>query len=152
MAGVGFLGAGVIFKEGVSVQGLTTAACIWATAATGMLFGLHMLLPGALMTAAMLLTLIGMRWLEDVLPHKAYALATFTFRASEAPTEAALEDFLDRSQVRLQDASYTLVQGGELFQFRAILATRNEAGLPILAERLREAPGLVAFDLSKLSR
>ncbi len=36
MTGLGFLGAGVIFKEGVSVQGLTTAAALWATAALGM--------------------------------------------------------------------------------------------------------------------
>src|SRR5689334_23230708 len=39
ITGVGFLGAGVIFKEGVSIQGLTTAASVWATAAIGLLFG-----------------------------------------------------------------------------------------------------------------
>lgn len=35
MTGIGFLGAGVIFKEGLSVRGLTTAASIWITAAIG---------------------------------------------------------------------------------------------------------------------
>ena len=35
MTGIGFLGAGVIFKEGVTVRGLTTAASIWVTAAIG---------------------------------------------------------------------------------------------------------------------
>jgi hypothetical protein len=39
MTGIGFLGAGVIFKEGLSVRGLTTAASIWMTAAIGILFG-----------------------------------------------------------------------------------------------------------------
>src|ERR1700722_18622829 len=39
MTGIGFLGAGVIFKEGVNVQGLTTAASVWAIAAGGLLFG-----------------------------------------------------------------------------------------------------------------
>jgi putative Mg2+ transporter-C (MgtC) family protein len=33
MMGIGFLGAGVIFKEGLTVRGLTTAASIWVTAA-----------------------------------------------------------------------------------------------------------------------
>ena len=33
-ARIGFLGAGVIFKEGLTVRGLTTAASIWVTAAT----------------------------------------------------------------------------------------------------------------------
>jgi uncharacterized membrane protein YhiD involved in acid resistance len=39
MTGVGFLGAGVIFKEGLTVRGLTTAASIWTTAAIGILMG-----------------------------------------------------------------------------------------------------------------
>ena len=40
-SGIGFIGAGVIFKEGVSVNGLTTAALIWITAALGMAIGNH---------------------------------------------------------------------------------------------------------------
>jgi len=39
MTGIGFLGAGVIFKEGLSVRGLTTAASIWITAGIGILAG-----------------------------------------------------------------------------------------------------------------
>ncbi len=39
VSGVGFLGAGVIFKTTYSVSGLTTAATIWASAAIGMSFG-----------------------------------------------------------------------------------------------------------------
>ena len=39
MTGIGFLGAGVIFKEGLSIRGLTTAASIWVTAGIGILTG-----------------------------------------------------------------------------------------------------------------
>ena len=39
MTGIGFLGAGVIMKEGASIRGLTTAASIWITAAIGILAG-----------------------------------------------------------------------------------------------------------------
>lgn len=39
VTGIGFIGAGVIFKEGISVNGLTTAALIWITAALGMAIG-----------------------------------------------------------------------------------------------------------------
>jgi putative Mg2+ transporter-C (MgtC) family protein len=39
VTGLGFIGAGVIFKEGISVNGLTTAALIWVTAALGMAIG-----------------------------------------------------------------------------------------------------------------
>ena len=41
VTGLGFFGAGVIFKEGISVNGLTTAALIWVTAALGMAIGYH---------------------------------------------------------------------------------------------------------------
>jgi len=40
VSGVGFLGAGVIFKDGASVRGLNTAATIWCSAAIGALSGL----------------------------------------------------------------------------------------------------------------
>ena len=39
VTGIGFLGAGVIMRDGMSISGLTTAASIWATAAIGVLVG-----------------------------------------------------------------------------------------------------------------
>src|SRR5678809_803359 len=45
MTGIGFLGAGVIIKEGLSVRGLTTAASIWITAAIGILAGIGFYFP-----------------------------------------------------------------------------------------------------------
>ena len=43
VTGVGFLGAGAILHEGGGVQGLTTAAAVWATAAVGLAAGVGML-------------------------------------------------------------------------------------------------------------
>ena len=48
MTGIGFLGAGVIFKEGLTVRGLTTAASIWVTAAIGILLGVGFYFPALL--------------------------------------------------------------------------------------------------------
>jgi putative Mg2+ transporter-C (MgtC) family protein len=152
MTGVGFLGGGVIFKEGVSVQGLTTAACIWATAALGMLFGLGMLTPAAVMTFIILVTLMGMRTLEEVLPRKVYALANFVFETARAPNEPELVALLGQHDVTLYDVSYGLSADGGRFEFRANLRTTNAGSLQRLAERLKETPGLVEFDLAKLSR
>jgi putative Mg2+ transporter-C (MgtC) family protein len=39
VSGIGFLGAGVIFKDGVNVSGLTTASVIWLASAVGMAIG-----------------------------------------------------------------------------------------------------------------
>jgi len=67
ITGIGFLGAGVILKEGVSVRGLTTAACLWYVAGLGMAFGIGMFLIGAVATVLALVALIGMKKLEPVL-------------------------------------------------------------------------------------
>ena len=49
VSGIGFLGAGAIMKEGLSVTGLTTAACLWVVAGVGLAVGLGFY-PGAVMT------------------------------------------------------------------------------------------------------
>ncbi len=40
VSGIGFLGAGIIFRDGLNVQGLTTAATLWCSAAVGLLSGI----------------------------------------------------------------------------------------------------------------
>jgi putative Mg2+ transporter-C (MgtC) family protein len=152
MTGIGFLGAGVIFKEGVSVQGLTTAACIWAVAAVGMLFGVGMYGPGALLTLLILVTLIGLRVVEGILPHKVYALATFVFERDSAPDQAELEAMLGLREVKLYDVSFASRDRGRLFELSANLVTTDESSLQRLAARLKETVGLVEFSLAKLSR
>lgn len=39
ISGIGFIGAGIVFKDSMRITGLTTATCIWATAALGMAIG-----------------------------------------------------------------------------------------------------------------
>src|ERR1700728_877380 len=56
VSGVGFLGAGVIFKDGANVRGLNTAATIWCSAAIGALSGLGALHLALVLAAAVLAT------------------------------------------------------------------------------------------------
>jgi putative Mg2+ transporter-C (MgtC) family protein len=72
VSGVGFLGAGVIFKDGANVRGLNTAATIWCSAAIGALCGLGalnlaLMLAAAVLFANMVLRLLAYR-LHPVLP------------------------------------------------------------------------------------
>ncbi|MBB6681489.1 MgtC/SapB family protein [Aequorivita sp. 609] len=55
VTGIGFLGAGVILKKGGTVQGLTTAATIWCSAAAGCLAALYLVTDLILFTVAVLL-------------------------------------------------------------------------------------------------
>lgn len=55
VSGVSFLGAGIIFKNGTSIKGLTTAAGVWATAGIGLAIGCGMYYLGLFLTAVLLL-------------------------------------------------------------------------------------------------
>jgi putative Mg2+ transporter-C (MgtC) family protein len=57
VTGIGFLGAGVIFREGYSVKGITTAATIWAAAAIGMAVGVDLFVVAILGAVAVFLIL-----------------------------------------------------------------------------------------------
>ncbi|MGW8123521.1 MgtC/SapB family protein [Roseivirga echinicomitans] len=56
VTGIGFIGAGVIMKDGFDVKGLNTAATIWCSAAVGTLAGMGLLLEASLTTAAIVLS------------------------------------------------------------------------------------------------
>ncbi len=67
MTGIGFLGAGVIFKERLSVRGLTTAASIWITASIGVVIGMGLYYAAFLTTLLTLGVLSLFRWIERVI-------------------------------------------------------------------------------------
>lgn len=61
VAGIGFLGAGVIIKDGKTVKGLTTAATLWCAAAIGVLCSANLLFEAAIGTLFILFTNIILR-------------------------------------------------------------------------------------------
>jgi hypothetical protein len=73
MTGIGFLGAGVVVKEGLTIRGLTTAASIWMTAAVGILAGIGQYLPLGLVTLITLGTLSVFRLIEAKKPAQSYS-------------------------------------------------------------------------------
>lgn len=64
VTGIGFLGAGVIIREGFTVRGLTTAACLWVAAAIGMATGIGLYLIASITTFLALFALVLLRKLE----------------------------------------------------------------------------------------
>ncbi|PLX40122.1 MAG: magnesium transporter MgtC [Deltaproteobacteria bacterium] len=63
VTGIGFLGAGVVLKHGINVRGLTTAACLWVTAAIGMACGAGMPL---LATSVTIITVFSLTFLSSL--------------------------------------------------------------------------------------
>ncbi len=72
VTGIGFLGAGAIFKMGTDVRGLTTAATVWASAAIGVFCGLAQpvyLVAALIATVLILVTLSPVKWVEERFIH-----------------------------------------------------------------------------------
>jgi len=65
VAGIGFLGAGVIIKDNKSVKGLTTAATLWCVAAIGILCAANLLFEAAIGTLLVLFTNIVLRTVNN---------------------------------------------------------------------------------------
>ena len=110
ISGISFLGAGVIFKHGSSVKGLTTAAGIWATAGIGLAMGAGMYILGLFATAVIALL--------QILMHKfvigADSLVTNQLHfCIEAPPdfEQQLEQHLAAHQVQVLESSITYGDG-----------------------------------------
>ena len=152
MTGVGFIGAGVIFKEGVTVQGLTTAASVWTTAAIGQLFGMGLWEPAVAATIIVLIILIVQRKIEELVPSRALGLATLRFEADKALSEAQLNELLGDPKVRLENFSYAVCDGGKVIEYRADLNAPRKAGFGDVARRLRGAPGLIELNLDRISK
>ena len=74
ITGIGFLGAGVIFKDEGKVSGITTASTIWMTAALGMCIGIGNYVLTFIMILAVLMVLVAFARIEDYFDtiHKVY--------------------------------------------------------------------------------
>jgi putative Mg2+ transporter-C (MgtC) family protein len=152
MTGVGFLGAGVIYKEGVNVQGLTTAASVWATAAIGLLCGVGAHVPAALATGAVLATLVVLRWAELKMPSKVYVWSVFRFKSEVAPTSAGLKALLAEHGASMSEPSYARRQGGAILEYAGSIECNSAKELHELAERLRAMNGLAEYELQRISK
>ena len=74
VTGIGFLGAGVIIKEGINVRGLTTAACLWITAGIGMAAGSGNYIIGGVATLIAVFSLIGLKFVEKIYAKDSYRI------------------------------------------------------------------------------
>jgi putative Mg2+ transporter-C (MgtC) family protein len=148
MTGIGFLGAGVIFKEGATVRGLTTAASIWVTSAIGILVGIGMYYPAVLGTVMVLAVLAVFRMIETRLPNEIYAHHHLKFERAAAMAEDAVRDMIRNHGFSIAELSYRLTDGGRRFEYRMVISTRDRTNSDKLARHLRGLPEVVEFSIS----
>ena len=148
MTGIGFLGAGVIFKEGLSVRGLTTAASIWITAAIGILTGVGFYLAAAVATLLVLGTLSAFRWIERALPSQIYAHHHVKFERAHTMPEIDVRRLISSHAFSIANMSYRVSGDGRFFEYRMIIRTNDWDNMRRLAETLRDRTTIVEFRIS----
>ena len=148
MTGIGFLGAGVIMRDGFSIRGLSTAASIWMTAAIGIIIGLGFY--GAAVAVAMITVALmsGVRAVELALPHQELLHLSLTFPAEgTASTDNIRQMMLDHGY-GVSNWSFELADQGRRFAYEMVLHTTQSIDPSLLAESLRRFDGLQEFRLS----
>jgi len=148
MTGIGFLGAGVIFKEGLSIRGLTTAASIWMTAALGIVIGVGFYTAALVGAAATLAVLAAFRALELRLPTEFYAEHSVTFNRDAVISEDDLRRMIREHGFSVGNVSYTLREGGRLFEYGMIIKTRDRRNAEALARELRSRREVLEFRIA----
>ena len=148
MTGIGFLGAGVIFKEGLTVRGLTTAASIWVTAAIGILVGIGFWFAALVGTAATLTVLAVFRIVEARLPSEFYAHHMLRFARDRVMNEEAIRKMIGDHGFDVANLSFRLAEGGKQFEYRMTIKSRDRKAAESLSSHLRGLPEVIEFRIA----
>lgn len=154
VSGIGFLGAGIIFRDGFNIHGLNTAATLWCSAGVGLLAGAGAWPYAVLLTGFVVFINLGLRPLVKLM--KAYTAAgmpiTRNWRivlAAAASEEAAIRALvlkvLADSGLHLSEMN---VQAGEGRMELSVVAggiARTEEMLEQAARRLAATPGILSL-------
>jgi putative Mg2+ transporter-C (MgtC) family protein len=150
MTGIGFLGAGVIFKEGLTVRGLTTAASIWVTAAIGILVGIGFWFAAVVGTLATLIVLALFRLVEARLPSELYAHHMLRFERGRVIGESDIRKMIGSYGFTIANLSCRLGEGGQQFEYRMTIKSRDRLNAERLSEHLQSLPEIVEFRITPM--
>ena len=148
MTGIGFLGAGTIMKDGLSVRGLTTAASVWITAAIGILVGIGFWFPATLATALTLGTLSVFRWIEDQLPARSYARLALRFASGAAMPESEVRRLLAAHGYKVSNLSYRKNAPDGFFEYRMTIRTSHPENAGELSRALDRLDSVLEYRVS----
>lgn len=142
--GIGFLGAGVIFKDGFSVSGLTTSATIWVSAAMGMALGIgeYLIATVTLVLAIVVLSLF--EKIQDLIDkyHQA-RVYRISFHADFRNHQQAVEGELNNSKLKYKIKKSWRSQDEVSFQY---LITGKNAELDKFTTYLMNSRDVRSFE------
>lgn len=139
ITGIGFLGAGVVLKTGFSIQGLTTAACIWVVSAIGLAIGIGLYLPGIITFLITIFTLTLLRVLERKVPKLTFRF--LTIEADNGITEEEITSILEGYGASINNVNYeTRTTSHKESVFHITFAFYRRLSIKALADSLSDLP------------
>ena len=148
VTGIGFLGAGVIVKEGFSVRGLTTAASIWVASSIGVAIGLGSYGAGVAASAVTLIALALLRRLEDRLPTQTYAHFEVGFDRARVMDEERLRQLIRSHGFDVREIAYGLARDAHRVDYQAVIWSTSPDSVRTLEQALLALPEVVHLRIS----
>jgi putative Mg2+ transporter-C (MgtC) family protein len=151
VTGVGFLGAGVIMKDGLNIRGLTTAASIWSASVIGVMVGVGFYATAVLLAGLSILCMLWVHRLELWLPsHEAIAV-TVQFKPGTAPQEHTFQQTVRRFGYDMAEGSLSIhaQRGAVEWHFIAVASDKRlRTSMGELARLIGEHESVESFQLS----
>jgi putative Mg2+ transporter-C (MgtC) family protein len=155
VTGIGFLGAGVIWKEGLNVRGLNTAATLWCASAVGLLAGSgywrHATLAAGLVVGVNLLlrplvSLVNRQPLESAEIETSYVVNVTCRGADAAKIRSLLVEGFGVSDLHVRELESTDIDGSDRVEVTATLTSqkRREIALEYIVGHLSLDPSVTA--------
>jgi len=148
VSGIGFLGAGAILRNGISIQGLTSAASLWLVAAIGLAAGGGMYVVAAMATLSSLFGLTILRRIEGLRWHVCQRQVEITGQKPTL-TRAVIVEELQKSGITLTDMEFdhNLVKNEMSLVFNVRLP--NEQSVDQMVTRLEALPGIQSIKVQR---
>ncbi|MEO6920046.1 MAG: MgtC/SapB family protein [Collimonas sp.] len=151
VTGIGFLGAGVIMKEGLNIRGLTTAASIWAASAIGVLVGVGFYIAAISLTLLCTSCMIWVVKLERWLPSRAGVAVSVEFEKDFVPREEALRKIAFERGYEIDGDSLTISSRDRHAKWHFIaVAIDSKKGTSVseLARMMNAYEGVQSYELT----
>ncbi|WP_374574238.1 MgtC/SapB family protein [Phenylobacterium sp.] len=148
LTGVGFLCAGVIFRQGLSIHGLTTAASLWVTAALGVVFGVGLYGLAVSGVAAALVILVLLRIGAAFLPQQIHIELVVRYRRAEAMDEEEVRALVGGLHLHPEAMGFRLLEGGQEVELCTTLRGPARGATQMLARKLADDPRVLSFDVA----
>ncbi len=151
VTGIGFLGAGVIMKDGLSISGLTTAASLWTASAIGVMVGMGLYPAAIFFTVGAIGCMTIVSKVEQHLPSRPAVTITLRFRAGFVPEIELIRQSAHLAGFSIQSQSIVIShqQGRTEWHFVMVAIDKVAcAVLPELAEQFQRIEGVEDLNLA----